>query len=75
MAPSAELKQEDMFQSIGNQVNAVASSGTSGEAAEGGENFTVDEPQVVDNIGMFYAPSSVCSYPLIAVFDVQSRYA
>ncbi|KAH0612554.1 uncharacterized protein H6S33_008934 [Morchella sextelata] len=50
MAPSAELKQEDMFQSIGNQVNAVASSGASGEAAEGGENFTVDEPQVVDNI-------------------------
>lgn len=50
MAAPAESKQEDMFQSIGDRVNEVAGSGN---GAEGDENFTVDEPQIVDNIGMF----------------------
>lgn len=49
MAAPTEPKQEDMFQSIGDRVNEVAGSGSN---AEGEETFTVDEPQIVDNIGM-----------------------
>lgn len=46
---TAEPKQEDMFQSIGDRVNEVSSGGNNAEAEE---NFTVDEPQIVDNIGI-----------------------
>lgn len=64
----AEPKKEDMFQSIGDHVQAVASSGVSGE---GEENFTVDEPQIVDNIGMFALVST-----LLQVFlTIQTLYA
>lgn len=47
MTAPAELKQGDMFQSIGDRVNEVSSGGNNEE------NFTVDEPQIVDNIGIY----------------------
>lgn len=49
MATPADPKQEDMFQSIGDRVNEVSSGGNNVEVEE---NFTVDEPQIVDNIGI-----------------------
>lgn len=51
MAAPAEPKQEDMFQSIGDRVNEVSSGGNNVEEEE---NFTVDEPQIVDNIGIYF---------------------
>lgn len=48
MAAPTEPKQADMFQSIGDRVNEVSSAGNNAEE----ENFTVDEPQIVDNIGI-----------------------
>lgn len=49
MAAPTEPKQEDMFQSIGDRVNEVSNAGNNAEE----ENFTVDEPQIVDNIGIY----------------------
>lgn len=55
MTTPAEPKQEDMFQSIGDRVNEVSSAGNNVEE----ENFTVDEPQIVDNIGTYIYVSRI----------------
>lgn len=55
MTTPAEPKQEDMFQSIGDRVNEVSSTGNNVEE----ENFTVDEPQIVDNIGTYIYVSRI----------------
>lgn len=74
MTTPAEPKKEDMFQSIGDRVNEVSSTGNNVEE----ENFTVDEPQIVDNIGTYTHAIYVSRIRLFGVSAddlLQNRYA